>query len=162
MMAEQYPPQPGSEPAPQFGPPDAPYADPIAPAAPKKGKTGKIIGIVVGVLVLLLILCGVGAFFLFKNATSPLAEAKVNQCFAGDDIQANPSNPKLKIVECGDGSARYKIVGKIADKTQAEASAANSSELCQPYVDQGVDTSFWQEKSVGAGKGPLFCLAPAK
>src|SRR5688572_26988758 len=111
MMAEQYPPQPGNEPAPQYGgstpPPGAPYGDPGAPpAAPKKGKAGKVIGIIVGVVVLLLVLCGVGAFFLLRNATSPLADAKVDQCFAGDDIQANPTDPKLEIVDCGDSSAK--------------------------------------------------------
>ena len=189
-MAEQNPPQPGDEPypnaAPQYGPPDAgapvppgapyaapgapvppgasvppgaPYEAPGEPVPPKKSKTGKILGIVGGILALLLILCLVGVFFIMRNADSDLAGAKVDQCLAGDEIKDTATQPNLKVVDCGASDARYKIVGKLDGKTMAEA---NDDTLCQPYVDKGAEASYWQEQSRGAGKGPLFCLAPAK
>jgi hypothetical protein len=66
-----YPPA-GPPPTQQFGQPGAqPYGvlPPIPP--PPKRRTGLIIGIVVGALVLVLLLCGVGGVFLLRSGSKP-------------------------------------------------------------------------------------------
>src|SRR5262249_14023044 len=60
-----YPP-PGAPEAP-YPPPGAPYATPGAAPPAKKGRAGKIIAIVAGLVVLLLAVCGIGGYLLLDN-----------------------------------------------------------------------------------------------
>src|SRR5262245_61378149 len=139
--------------APPPPPPGAPYADPGVGQPPaKKGKAGKIIGIIAGVVVLLLIACGVIGYFALDIGKSSAANAKVNDCLAGDDISGGTTTASLKVTECSSSDARYKVVGLVPNKTKAEASS-QGNDLCQPFVAQGAELLYWQESSRGSNNG---------
>jgi hypothetical protein len=151
-------PQPPGPPSAPYAQPDAPYGQPFAPAPVKKSKAGKIIGIIAGVVVVLLLICGVGAYFALKDKVVAV-NANEGDCLSGDAITGTTSTPAaLKLTRCDAADARYKVVGKIPDKKRADADQS----LCQPFVPQGAEVIYWQEKSVGAGVGSVLCLAPAK
>ena len=147
------PPAPGgpASPGAQFGGPDS---GPVAPPK-KRGKLGRVISGVVVVLVLAII--GVG-YSIYSNRDTA-AKAKEGDCLSGAEITSDAaSSAALKVTTCDSADARYKVVGLVADKTQAEV----KDELCQPFVDKGAEVIYWQEKSRGAGSGNVLCLAPAK
>jgi hypothetical protein len=143
-------------------PPGAPYADPGVGQPPKKkGGAGKIIGIIAGVVVVLLIACGVIGYFALGIGKNSAANAKQGDCLAGDDISGGTTTASLTVTECTSSKARYKVVGLVANKSKSEASS-QGNELCQPFVAQGAELLYWQESSRGSGTGNLLCLAKAK
>jgi hypothetical protein len=182
-MTEPYPPQPGEPPRPPSGepygepPPPPPYGQsglgepapgqpfpgqpfpgqpyPAAPPPPKR-RVGRILAIIGGVLAVLLIICVVAVVLIVRNAAPNAADAKVGDCLSGDAITSTTRTQTqgLKITECTKDDARYKVVGRVPDKSQAQADQS----LCQPFVDQGAEIFYWQEKSPGAGTGTVLCL----
>jgi hypothetical protein len=56
-------------------------------------------------------------------------------------------------VKCDDASATYKVVGRVDDKTEVEASL----DACDAFVSQGATQVYWQGKS--GAKGLVLCLA---
>ena len=142
--------------------PDAPGAagDSGAPSggsdAPKqRGKLGRII---VGVAVVL-VLAVVGVVYSVYSGGSATANAKEGDCLSGDAVTSDVSKSvKLNLAKCDAADARYKVVGLIADKTEADV----KSELCEPFATKGAEVIYWQESSRGSGKGNVLCLAPAK
>jgi hypothetical protein len=137
--------------------PSAPSAAPAwpapAPAAPvdddpnsvpvrKKGKAGKVIGL----LVVAAALGGVA----WVVATGPQAPvtAAIGECVTqtgADDIA---------IVGCGDPSAQFKVAGKVENKTVIDASLF----ACSDFPD--ATSSYWQ--GVEGKPGTVLCLAPMK
>lgn len=145
----------GAPPAAGYGVP--PTGAPYQPVAPKKSRTGKVIGIVAGVVVVLIIVCVGISYFALKGSTA--TNANEGDCLAGDAITGTQqTTAALKVVKCDASDAKYKVIAKIPDKKQSEA----VDSLCQPYVDKGAEVIYWQEKSVGAGTGNVLCLGPAK
>ena len=145
------------------GDPDAPGAagDSGAPSGgseqpPKqRGKLGRII---VGVVVVLVLAVAGVVYNVYSNG-STASNAKEGDCLAGDAVTSDVSKAiKLDLAKCDAADARYKVVGLIADKSEAEVQNA----LCEPFAVKGAEVIYWQEKSRGSGKGNVLCLAPAK
>jgi hypothetical protein len=135
----------------QYGPPTqpGPPAPPYAPTAqpPKRNMRRRRI---IALVVLVLIVGGVGLAAWSSSKSSPDA-AKVGDC-----VSKTGENSVEKI-GCGDGSAAYKVVGKVEHKTQVDLSL-NSASICSPFPTS--QTAYWRGE---AGKeGYVLCLAPLK
>jgi hypothetical protein len=89
-------------------------------------------------------LVAVGLYF-GRDAAS---KAKVGDC-----VQQQGSND-LKVVKCDDTKANFKVVGRVEDKTQVEASLG----ACDDFPD--AQSAYWEGKS--GEKGLVLCLAPVK
>ena len=144
------PAQPGGFPPPQqggFAPTQAGGFPPPGPAPqPVRSGGGMRRRIITTVFALVVIggLAAVGAF-LNRDAAS---KAKVGDC-----VQQQGSND-LKVVKCGDAKADYKVVGRVEDKTQVEASLS----ACDSFPD--AESAYWEGES--GKKGLVLCLAPIK
>jgi hypothetical protein len=165
-----YPPpyQPGSDPygsqppggaeapASPYGQP-GPYGTPAPPPA-KKGGAGKVIGIVVGVLVLVVVLCVGGIFGISQLNKDNASNAKVGDCLAGDSMDSTTATEvkHIKIVSCTASDAKYKVVGKVDGKTQVDFSV--DDHLCDAYPT--AKSALWQGET--GKKGSVLCLEPAK
>jgi hypothetical protein len=153
---QQFPPssgQPGQFPPPsgqpgqpgQFPPPQGGF-QPAAPPQPARRGGGwkkRIISIVVG-LVVLGGIAAVGAY-LNRDAAN---KAKVGDCVSQE------GSDELKVVECSSSEADFKVVGRVEDKTQAEAGIS----ACGPFVDQGAEQAYWEGER--GKKGLVLCLGP--
>ncbi len=125
-------------------------ADPITPApaeAPKKKNTGKIIGIVAAIL---LVLCGAGVFgaYLLLNKAVDVAYAEgncVDQLNTGSTAQVAIPQP----VQCSDSKAKAKILKVYDDKK-----ASDAQDLCGNVPGA---ISF-VEISLTNGSTKLLCL----
>jgi hypothetical protein len=83
--------------------------------------------------------------------------ADVGECLSGKSI--DQSNDKfqeadLEVVECSDADAKYKVVGKVEDKTQAQA----TDEVCRPF--NGAEFVYWEGRA--NEKGTVLCLQTNK
>ncbi len=56
------------------------------------------------------------------------------------------------MVSCDDRDADFKVVGRVADKTEIEATI----NACVPFAEQGADHVYWQGKS--GKRGVVLCL----
>jgi hypothetical protein len=153
------PPAPGSPYSGYSGEAPAPYpGGPVPPPPAKKGGAGKIIGIILGAVVLLIALCvGGGALLLNKAKTDP-ANAKVGNCLAGATMDSNTAQEvnNIKVVDCTASDAKYKVVGVVPDKTRVEWDT--DKDICSTYPT--AESTLWQG---AAGKaGSVLCLEPVK
>jgi hypothetical protein len=135
----------------QYGPPTQPGTPPPAygpPAQPPKRNMGR--RRIIALVVLVLVLGGIGIAAYSSSKSSPDA-AKVGDCVSktGDN--------SVKTVSCGDGSATYKVVGKVEHKTQVDLSL-NSESICKPFPT--AQSAYWRGE-VGK-EGYILCLAPLK
>jgi len=159
------PPQPGP-PAPQPGSPysgysgeaPAPYPGGPVPPPAKKGGAGKIIGIIVGVVVLLIAVCVGGGAFLWNSAKTDPANAKVGNCLAGETMDSTTAKSvnNIKVVDCTATDAKYKVVGVVDNKTEAQFRIDN--DICKAYPT--AESALWQGTSGKAGS--VLCLEPVK
>jgi hypothetical protein len=125
-----------------------PYYDgapPIQPA-PRNMRRRRMIAI----SVLLIIVVGVAIAALTAHGSSP-DSAKVNDCVT------EPANNSIKVVGCGDGSAAFRVAGKVEHKTQVDASL-NSGAICKPFPD--ATKVYW--RGVVGKPGYILCLSPLK
>ena len=140
------PPQGGFQQTPSGFPPPPPGAG-FPPAGPpaKKGGAGKIIGAIVGVVVVLI----VGAIIRFGLSSlggSGALDAKVGDCLTNaadaDDTE---------VVECSDSTAYYKV-------TSVETSpGVIDSEYCQNDAEA---TQFLAEGKNPSIPDTVYCIAP--
>jgi hypothetical protein len=152
----------GQPPSPYSGysgeaPAPNPYGAPVPPPV-KKSKAGKIIGIIVGVLVLLIAVCVGGGALLLKNAKSDPANAKVGNCLAGDTMDSTNAKPvnNVKVVDCTATDAKYKVVGVVDGKTETDFKTDDA--ICKAYTT--AESALWQGSP---GKsGSVLCLEPVK
>lgn len=137
----QYP--PGSPPpgGGAYPPPGGAYPP---PAPPKKSGAGRVIGGIVGAVIVI----GIIIAAVVSQKGNP-DSAKVGDCIH------HGSGDEVKVVSCTDSSAGYKVVGKVEDKTQTQFDISSDS-ICKPF--QGAESAFWKGK---VGKtGYVLCLAP--
>jgi hypothetical protein len=148
-------PQPG---APYGGAGEAPGPNPYAPVPPPKKKTGRVVGIIVGAVVLLLILCVGGAVLVFNNAKHDAANAKVGNCLEGEKLDSTTAKQvnNIKIVDCNSATANYKVVGVVSGKTEAEFDA--NDQICKDYPT--AESALWQ--GTQGESGSVLCLEPIK
>ncbi len=138
--------QPGGFPPPQdggFQPPQGGFPPGPAPQPPRRSGGGRrlitrlvIIAVVIGGLIAL------GIYFNRDAASS----AKVGDC-----VTQEGSN-ELKVVKCDDAGADFKVVGRVEDKTRAEASL----NACDSFPD--AQQVYWEGKQ--GEKGLVLCLGP--
>jgi hypothetical protein len=125
--------------------PDAAAAltdDPAAVPPRKRGRAGKVIG----VLVVVAALGGVG-WVLATGGQSPVTAA-VGECVTqtgADDIA---------VVGCGEPTAQFKVAGKLENRTVIDASLF----ACSDFPE--ATSSYWQ--GVEGKPGTVLCLAPLK
>jgi hypothetical protein len=127
-------------------PPGGSFPPGPAPQPARRGGAGRAIVILVVVLVVVGGLIGAG-IYLNRDAAN---KAKVGDCVA------QQGSDDLKVVECGSADADFKVVGRVEDKTQTEASLG----ACDAFVDQGAEQAYWEGEP--GKKGLVLCLAPAK
>lgn len=109
---------------------------------PQKSKSKKRQKIVLAVfLILVVLLFGAVWFFTRDNGEN----AQVGNC-----VTESGSN-YVKIVDCGDAKATLKVVGRVEDKTEAEARGS----ACNAFPD--ATQVFWQGKQ--GQSGMVLCLA---
>ena len=111
-----------------------------ASARPRRGRVGRWIGMAVVVAAL----GGVGWYVTF-GAPSPVTAA------VGDCVAQTGEND-VAVVGCGEPSARFRVAGRVENKTMIEASLF----ACSDFPDAG--SSFWQ--GVQDKPGTVLCLAP--
>jgi hypothetical protein len=70
----------------------------------------------------------------------------------GDCVRQTGAD-SVQVVDCGDPNAAFKVVGRVEDKTQVEASLS----ACDPYAGQGAKQAYWSGKL--GEKGYVLCLA---
>jgi hypothetical protein len=128
------------------------------PPPAKKGGAGKVIGIVVGVVVVVIVLCIGGIFGIAALNKDNPSNAKVGDCLAGDDMDSTTAKPvsNVKIVACTASNAKYKVVGKVDDKTETDFNIDNH--VCDAYPT--AKSALWQGET--GKKGSVLCLEPAK
>ena len=101
------------------------------------------------VIVLTVFLALVGALFGFiwlQTRHNPEAAS------VGDCVRQTGTD-SVWVVECGDPSATFKVVGRVENKTQVEASLS----ACDPYAGQGAVQVYWSGKL--GERGYVLCLA---
>jgi hypothetical protein len=142
------------------------HVEGFGPAAPgtmpppqkKGGAAKKILGLGGGVIVAVIvaIIFSVGRGLLSDDATS---DAKQGDCIAdvpevadGQDASA----PNVKIVECSSADAKYSVVARVDDVTEAEAT---SDTMCASNFKEGEEYAVF--RAIGpTGKGYVLCLKP--
>lgn len=120
-----------------------PDTSPPGPGAPKKrGLSATTWTYLIGILI------AIGALIVVGVVTSggDPAEAKVGNCVdqTGSD--------KVKVVPCEDAKAEFKVIARVENQTQFDASV----NACFRYRDQGPVTSFWEGEQDGTGY--VLCL----
>jgi hypothetical protein len=106
------------------------------------------IAVLVLLLVTALVVIGVYVGTQRKEAANP-DNTSVGDCMA------KSGSDDVRVVPCGDANAVYKMVGKVADRSQADLSLA-SADICKPFP--ATKSAFWKGK-IGK-KGSILCLAP--
>jgi hypothetical protein len=102
---------------------------------------------IITIVVALVVLGGIAAVGAYLNRDA------ANKANVGDCVTQEGAND-LKVVECTDASADFKVVGRVEDKTQSEASLG----ACDDYPE--TESAYWEGKP--GEKGLVLCLAPAK
>ncbi|OLE28103.1 MAG: hypothetical protein AUG44_08355 [Actinobacteria bacterium 13_1_20CM_3_71_11] len=156
-----YTPQGGEAPAPYGQPgqqPPPPYGVPGQPPPPKKSSAGKVIGILVGVAVLLIALCGGAAYFIINKSKTDTVNAKVGDCIQSDALTSTTAKEvkNTKIVACDSANATYKVVGVVSNKTEIQFNI--DDEICKAYPT--AESALWQGERNKSGS--VLCLAPNK
>jgi hypothetical protein len=125
----------------------------MAPAGRQGGRMKLILAIVGAVL----LLCCIGSVAFFARNGLPgsgtASKANVGDCLSGKSI--DKSNDKfqetnLEIVKCADADAKYKVVGKVENKTQGQA----TDDVCKPFT--GAEIVYWEGRE--NEKGTVLCL----
>jgi hypothetical protein len=116
--------------------------DPDPVPVRKRGKAGKVIGL----LVVAAALGGVG-WVVVNGSQTPVAAA------VGDCVTQTGTDD-IAIVGCGEPSAQFKVAGKLENKTVIDASLF----ACSDFAD--ATSSYWQ--GVQGKPGTVLCLAPIK
>jgi hypothetical protein len=111
-------------------------------ARPPRSKRRQVV-IVVVFLVLAAGCFGAAWFFTRGAATN----ANVGDCVK------QTGSDSLSIVKCDDPAAGFKVVGRVDNKTEVEATL----DACEPYVSQGATQVYWQGKQ--GETGLVLCLA---
>jgi hypothetical protein len=133
-----YPPPGGAQPG--FPPPGPGQQGP--PPRPARSGSPKRTLITLAVLAVLVIAAiGAGIYFNRDAASS----AKVGDCMKQEGAN------ELTVVKCDDAAAEFKVVGRVEDKSQSEATAS----ACDAFAT--AEQVYWEGKQ--GEKGLVLCLA---
>lgn len=126
---------------------------PAAPAEPEKkgGGARKIIFSIVGFIVVALVIAvakfGVREVIAF--VTGDTAKAEVGDCITNSE-----NADDMKIVDCGDASAAFKVVGVVEDKTQDAGEQG-----CAAFPDAEGFLFLYEGTLTASTTGRSLCLA---
>ena len=120
---------------------------PPAPAPRKRSSRGRWIWVLA---VLVVLVGGLAALGAWASKGSPDA-AKAGDCVS------HPGGDDLKVVECTDASAAYKVLGRVDDTYKYQFDQGTKT-LCAPY--QGTRSAFWRGEQ--GKQGYVLCLGPAR
>lgn len=148
----------------QFGPPPGGPDVPVGPQGqagapvgfpppePKKRGKGRLIVALVAVVVVVII-----AIVVWVATRSSPVNAKVGDCLQGSDINSTSAQDAsgIKIVSCTSTAAKYKVVGKVDNKTKTQFSTDNN--ICQAFTT--ATTALWGQTS--GNNGFVLCLSDA-
>jgi hypothetical protein len=144
---------PGQPPQGQFGPagPGA-YPPPGAyqPPVRKKSSAPRIVILsIVGVLLIVGVIVGV-----ISSRSSP-DRAKVGDCLKGSSITSTTAQDAsdVKIVACTSSDAKYKVVGKLDNKSKTEFEVSQNP--CTDFKD--ATSALWGQTK--GENGYILCLA---
>jgi hypothetical protein len=142
-----YPQQEGSyeQPGGYTAPPSGSYP-PAAPTPPPRKSGSKVRLILTIVVIGVVVIGGIVAFI--KSRSAP-ASTKVGDCMVGQTAEA------LKKIDCTDGKAEWKVVGRVGGKTEAETTVEDT---CTQWPD--TEVVYWEGKK--GQTGFALCLAPTK
>jgi hypothetical protein len=127
---------------------------PPQPAPKKRGRARIIVGVVALVVVAGVVIAGV-----ISSRSNP-SNAKVGDCLKGSEVTSTAAQDAgdVKIVDCTSADAKFKVVGKVDNKTKAQFTTDDT--ICQPYVQAGATTALWGGKS--GSTGFVLCLGPVR
>lgn len=134
-----------------------PEAGPPTPEPARKSGRKKVLGIV-GAIVAFLVIAGLKfGLEAVLRGLDETAEAKAGDCIgelstiSGDEMEAVDGG---KVVDCASAEARYKVVGRAEDQTEAQA---ESGEACDQFLQENKD--YYILSNVTPGKtGYVLCL----
>lgn len=112
---------------------------------PKAGNPKRRQKIVLSVFLVLVV--GVFGAIWLATRHSP-STAKAGDCVRGT------GDDSVETVACDDPSATYKVVGRVEDQTQTQATLSS----CDAFPGQGVEQVYWSGEP--GGTGYVLCLAP--
>jgi hypothetical protein len=113
--------------------------------------------LVIGGIILVIGLGYAGYKYLSGNITAKTPA--VGECVTQAKSDADIKN--VKAIDCTDAKATDKVVGVLADKTEAEAKINDEATFaCKVYP--ATQTWIFMEDKAGSGKGTILCLAPNK
>jgi hypothetical protein len=125
----------------------------MTPPASRGGGKLKIILAIVGAFLLLCCIGGVALAVQSDIFGGSAGNADVGDCLSGKSIDQSSDRfqeADLEVVECSDADAKYKVVGKVEGKTQAQATDA----VCKPFT--GAELIYWEGRA--GEKGTVLCL----
>jgi hypothetical protein len=129
---------------------------------PPSGRQGGKLKITLAIVGAVLLLCCIGGVALVVQSGLPGSgtanKADVGDCLGGKSIDQSNDNfqkAELDLVECADADAKYKVIGKVENKTQGEA---NNEEVCRPFT--GAEVVYWEGPE--NKKGTVLCLQTNK
>jgi hypothetical protein len=152
-------------PAPSGGQPPVQYQPQGEPPQPEsrgkavaKGVGKALLWRLVGLAVVLLI--GGGVFvYKYMSGNITAKTPTVGECVTAAKSDKDVEN--VETVDCGSAQAADKVVGVLADKTEAQANVQDEDTFeCRIFPT--TQTWIWMESSKGSGKGTILCLTPAK
>lgn len=147
-MTDQTPVDPNAAP-----PAGSPYgAAPVQEPSKAKAVGGAIVKKIIGVVIALVVI-GVGSY-IWKNVSGDITIAKVGDCVT-ESTEADGSD--VKVVDCADAKAAYKVIGIIENVSDATFTA--SDDLCTEKFPTW-EYVFWQGKK--GGSGDAWCVEPTK
>jgi hypothetical protein len=120
-------------------------ANPPRPARP--GRRPPIRPLVIGLV--LLVVIGYAVYAAVTIAMDP-GEPGAGDCVTGG------TGEELKVADCSDATADYKVLGKVDGKTRDDFDA-DGERICRPY--QGTTRAYW-EGGAELRIGHVLCLAP--
>lgn len=145
------------QPAGMQPPTGVPQAGAPAPEPARKSGRKKVLGIV-GAIVAFLVVAGLKfGLGTVLGGTDETAEAKAGDCIgelstiSSDEMEAVDGG---KVVDCASAEARYKVVGRVEDQTEAQA---ESGEACDQFFQENEE--YYILSTITPGKtGYLLCL----
>lgn len=125
---------------------DPPRPAPAVPPAPRNARGRRLT--VLGALVV--VVAGVLVAALAPHGSGP-DSARTGDCVT------EPEHDTAKVVGCGDGSAAYRVAGKVEHRTEAAVNR-NSAAVCAAFPD--ATKLYW--RGVLGRPGYVLCLVPLK
>ncbi|WP_018654456.1 LppU/SCO3897 family protein [Actinomadura flavalba] len=94
------------------------------------------------------------AVFIIGGTAYAMLTGDADLAEAGDCVAPDGAN-NVKVVDCGDPTAKFTVLGKEDKVVQAKLEA---KETCSAF--EGTESAFW--KGVEGGNGYILCLGPKK